>query len=144
MEKWKQKFARKMDDLQERSLANFDRFADEALVPVFNDISEFVTQWDFESSIPHSKAGQRSFKFAVTEDCYVLILFRIEGVNTIRCEYECCFSGKGCIAGPQNSTGVHSASRFWVESCFQKAIDDFVEKFGGGEVGQEKPAMAEA
>jgi len=143
MNKWKQEFARKMEDLGEQSSADFDRFADEVLVPIFRDVSEFVAQWRFQTSIPQSNMGKKSFKFALTENRYLLILFRIEGINTLGCEYECCLPGKECIAGPRNSMILYNANQLWAESCFQTALDDFIEKFSSDKVRQEMSALAE-
>ena len=143
MDNWKQTFARKMEQFREQSVAGFNRFADEVLENLFKTVSEFVDQWNFQTSTLRPNEGQRSFKFALTEEDYVLIHFRLKGIDALEYEYEYCMSGKGNIAGQRNSTRLQNANQLWAESCFQIALDDFIDKFSSDEVCQETLVTSE-
>ncbi|UCD30480.1 MAG: hypothetical protein JSV03_08440 [Planctomycetota bacterium] len=142
MNEWEQAFGRKMEAIREQSFVYFDRLADEVIEPAFRRVADFVAKWNFQTSMNRSNEGQRSFKFALNENDYLLVLFRFEGVDTVESDYECCVGGKGRIAGQRTGSGLRNADQQWAESCFQSALDNFVGMLAkGAEVGQE---MAEA
>jgi hypothetical protein len=143
MDKWKQTFAKKMDEFRGQSIASFDRFADKVLEPVFRTISDFVAHWNFQASTPRANAGQRSFRFALTEDCYVLLHFQLGDIDTLEYEYECYLSKRGCITGQRKNMRLNNVNQPWAESCFQTALDDFLEKLSSDEVHQETLVTAE-
>lgn len=144
MSTWQQDFARKMEGLREKSFDDFDRFVEDQLEPAFDSINEFLIQWRFHTSQPATNAGHRSFKFSLTEDGYVLVTFRLEGVDALTCEYECCVPGIGRTSGVSTSTSLRGLEPGWGDSCFQMALNDFVSRFAGAQKSEKiaEPALA--
>lgn len=129
MNDWEQIFTKKMEVLRAKSASLFDRLADEKFVPAFNRFTSFVAKWDIQTTIPQSKSGMRSFKFALAEDGYVLVFLRLKGVDRLECEYECWLPGSGKIESVRSTTELKCLDAGWVDSCFQVALDNFITKF---------------
>jgi hypothetical protein len=131
-----------MENLHEHSARRFSRVVREVIGPVYDRVSSFVAQWNYQSSSPQAQPGMHSFKFALTEDGYVLILFRLTGIDQLECSYECWLPGAGCKGGHTLSGSLSGAEEPWVESCFQAALDDFVVRFSGAHQKSETPEAA--
>lgn len=130
MNDWQQRFSRKMETLREQSVRRYQEKMEEVVVPAFERLTEFLTQWHFVASVPQSHPGLHSYKFALTEDGYVLIGFRLTGIDQMDCAYECCLPGQGHIGGDNLRSALTEIDASWADTCFQTALDDFVEKFG--------------
>ncbi|MHC4696444.1 MAG: hypothetical protein ACYTFA_06865 [Planctomycetota bacterium] len=81
MNKWQECFARKVDSARQVSTDRFQQMADETLEPVFGEFQQFMSQQGFESTAPVTKKGLRTYKFAASENAYVLVTFRMVGVE---------------------------------------------------------------
>ncbi len=129
MNDWQQSFARKMETLREQSARRYQEQVNEIVQPAFERLTEFLSQWHFQASAPQARAGLHSYKFALTEDGYVLISFRLTGIDQMECAYECYLPGQGHIGGDRFCTGFEDINASWADICFQTALDDFVGKF---------------
>lgn len=139
MSQWEKEFAGQMEALRTRSSACFERVVHEVLQPAFESISAFVGKWKFHTSTPSSDPGRLCYKFALTEDAYVLVRWRFEGVDALECEYECWIPGSGRVNGVRTSGSLRAVDHEWVESCFQLALSNFVTKFAETEHRQKTP-----
>lgn len=128
--KWQQGFAQKVEGLREQWRQRFDVLAEETLEPVFNELAEFVQQLDFQASTPQTQSAVRTFKFALSEDAYVLVFFRSKGLDSVQWLYECAIPGQGTNKSPIADAIIGEVSQEWAGSCFQEALDDFVAKLG--------------
>lgn len=144
MNAWQQQFTQKMEGLREQSFQRFDRFVDEVVTPTFEAFREFTSSCDFEASTPQHQKGQRTYKFSLTEDVYVLNFFRARGVAEVEHEWEACVPGQGRVKGGVTVAGVGSADDAWVEACFQKALDGFVSGFGDKKERARQPELVHA
>ncbi len=127
---WQEEFVSKIDGLRQRASRFFERFADEILVPVHKEFAEFTTKHDFRVMTPQAQRGLRSYKFALTEDAYLLAAFHAKGVAEVEFEYECFVPGQGDVGKFRVSSALGAADRDWVESCLQTALDFFVAQYG--------------
>jgi hypothetical protein len=107
----------------------FERFRNEVLEQAFDSVSSFLVRWHFDVSNPPSESQRPAYRFALTENGYLLIWFKVEGFDTLACEYEYSLPGRGRIAGVRTATSLREADRVWAESCFQTALNNFVSKF---------------
>jgi hypothetical protein len=146
MNEWQERFARQMNKIREQSAGRFQKFSDDVLEPVFNDLSEFVAQWDMRATEPQNQNDRRTFKFALTEDAYVLLNFRLHGVEAVECGYECWIPGIGRQPGGHAHMNLSEADRSWAESFFQACLDhlasQYSEKHGSEKKDQAEPALA--
>lgn len=137
MNDWQQSFARKMETLREQSVRCYQEKIEEVIVPSFERLAEFLNPWHFQTSSPQARPGLHSYKFALTEDGYVLISFRLTGIDRMDCAYECHLPGQGHIGGDSFNCGFADANASWADICFQTALDDFVGKFSAVRQTQE-------
>ena len=144
MNAWQQQFVQKMEGLREQGFRRFDAFVDEVVDPTFEAFQEFTSSCDFQASTPQHQKGQRSYRFSLTEDVYVLNFFRAKGVAEVEHEWEACVPGHGRVKGSVTTTGVVSADDAWVEACFQKALDGFVGGFSDKKEHARQPELAHA
>lgn len=144
MNDWQQSFARKMDTLREQYVRCYQEKVVEIIEPAFERLAEFLNQWHFRAVVPQARPGLHSYKFALTEDGYVLIGFRLTGIDQIDCAYECCLPGQGHIGGDSLKIALADIDAPWADTCFQTALEDFVEKFSADRQPREyaEPVMA--
>jgi len=130
MTDWEKEFAKKMELLHEQSTTCLEQFLQEDLQNAFDAMSAFLAQWKFHTSTPQTQAGRRSFKFGLTEDAYVIVTFRLEGVDLLECETEYGLPAVGRVNGTRSTSSLRKADQQWGESCFQKALDGLLVKLG--------------
>lgn len=128
MTEWEKEFTRKMESLHEQSTTCLERFLQEDLQGAYSALSSFVAQWRFQTSTPQAQAGRRSFKFALTEEAYVIVTFRMENLDTAVCEWEYGLPAVGRVSGTRCSSSLRKVDRQWGETCFQKALDGLLAK----------------
>jgi hypothetical protein len=144
MDEWQRDFASRIGALQEQWAARFTTLIESTAEPVSREFAEFLKPWNFRISAPRAESMLRSFKFELAEDAYVLIFFRGKGIDAVECEYESSVPGTGSAHGERTERPGREADREWVESCFQRALDDFVAKLAETEnaTASPEPALA--
>ena len=136
MSAWEQAFASQMETLRARTGERFEQAVRETIEPAFESMSSFVNQWQFQSSTPQTGEHRRNFKFALTEDCYVIVGWRFEGMDTLEFDYEYCVPVTGRVEGERASASLRGLERAWVESCFQRALGAFAKHLVATEVSE--------
>lgn len=126
MNQWQQNFAKRVELLRESAVAKFEHFAEDVIAGVYEEYSAFTGQYEFRATAPPPQRGVRFYKFALSEDAYVLLFFRARGLDAVECDYECSSPGHGCTNGDKVSVSLAEAGRGWVERRFQTALDDLV------------------
>lgn len=144
MNQWEQQFAEQMEALCAQSTSCFSHFAEHVLEPAFEAVSSFVERWHYETSTPSCEQGRRAFRFGLTEDAYVLVWFRLDGLDMLECEYEYGLPQHGRVSGVRTTGSLRSADEQWARSCFQMALSNFVTKFLEAGNRQHTPEMAMA
>ncbi|MCL2329678.1 MAG: hypothetical protein FWC56_00065 [Phycisphaerae bacterium] len=129
MNRWQEHFSGQMDALCSQSTSSFDHFVEERIDPAAEELAAFLEKWNYEVTQPASEAGRCTYRFGLTEDAYMLIWFQKEGFDNVQCDYEYSLPGVGRIQVSHTATRQRSADKEWVESCFQTALDAFVNKY---------------
>ena len=142
MDEWRHGFASKIGALQEQWVGRFTTLVEEIAEPVFREFADFLKQWNFHISMPRTESAMHSFKFELVENAYVLIFFRSKGIDAVECEYESAVPGVGASHGERTEKAGREADRKWVESCFRRALDDFVAKLTEAENARATPEPA--
>lgn len=146
MNDWQRTFLKKMESAKRQWLHRFEKFACGFIEPVFLAFEEFAVGCGFQVTHPESEPGHRIFKFALTENGYMLLTFHMVGLEEIEVATECFVPG-AASSGPQtHSANLCDAGESWTEAQFQSALDRFITQFGeaGAAAGQQAPALVGA
>lgn len=144
MNQWQQGFVKRVDALRESGFKRFEAFAEEVVARVYEEYSQFASQHDFNCGVPQFQRGSRLYKFALSEDAYVLLYFRSRGIDSVECEYECSVPGRGCVESDRNRVALGDATRPWVERCFQVGLDDLITRVSAGAAAKPAPELVGA
>ncbi len=129
MNKWQECFARKVDSARQASTDRFHQMAEETLVPVFGEFQQFMSQQGFESSAPVMKKGLRTYKFSVSENAYVLVTFRMVGVEYCETHTEF-FVPHQQTSKPQiERTELSALDSTGARGVFERALDAFMDTY---------------
>jgi hypothetical protein len=129
MNKWQERFAKKVDSVRQASADRFQQIAEGTLVPVFADFQEFTAQQGIDASDPMTKRGLRTYKFAISENAYVLVTFRTIGLD--HCEAHTEFFVPHC---KKHKPQIEQAALSGVDSArarqiFEAALDGFMDAY---------------
>ena len=142
MNDWQKSFLHKLETAKKQWLHRFEQFAAEYVEPVFDGLDEFATANGFQVSSPDCESGTRLYKFALTENGYALVTFRMKGLEEVEVCCESFVPGMGAIDPTTRKISLHDASQVWVEQQFQNSLDRFVMAFA--EAGAAVQDRAEA
>ncbi len=127
MDAWKRSFSEKLAQAQARWAARLDEALDSAVTPVFGELHEFLQNNGITAATPLREKGRRSYKFELSEDAYVLLLFRGRGVGEFELTRETFVLGQR--PNVQKLTErLTVLTPEWVQQEFQTALDDFVDR----------------
>lgn len=129
MDRWQQDFASRVSALKEHCAKEFETFAAGTLAPAFTEFEAFATRCELLASAPKGQTGVRTFRFALSEDAYVLLYFRPKGIDRIEFDYEFSVPGRGRVEGLKSTSCVERATAEWVQSCFRMGLDELVNKY---------------
>lgn len=141
MNEWQSKFSAKIGTLRDKAAQRFERFAANVLEEAHQALVDFATRHEFQCSTPQAQNGLRAYKFALTEDGFVLVYFRAHGIAEVACSFECYIPGQGRVSTREKTRQLAEADERWVESCLQNALDEFVDAFSRLEQETPEPAL---
>ena len=130
MNDWQRSFLPRLEKAKKQWLHNFERFAAKHLEPVFHGFDEFAAAHGFSVTAPPCESGTRLFKFGLTENGYMLITYRMHGLESV----EVC--AEVFVPGPEEAeplcdrAKLCDADRSWVREQFEHALDRFIVAFG--------------
>ncbi len=129
MNQWQKRFAQKVEAAKATSFKRFEVTLDDKVVQVFEEFQSFVAHHGLQASVPANKNGIRTFKFAVSENAYVLITFRLSGLDgcEVRCEPFIPSEQKPPIFELRSSLSDLDAD--WARGVFEKTLDAFMDAF---------------
>jgi len=129
MSGWQDRFTQKISMVKEASCGQFESMAATCLEPIFEDIRKFTSQQGLTAAVPVARAGIRSYKFAMTENSYVLMTFRFAAFEHCEMQAEIYVPG----ADPHKLQPEHvELANFdvgWTRRMFEQALDAFVDSF---------------
>jgi hypothetical protein len=126
MDSWKKSFLDKLNRAQSHWAGMFDEALDASIEPVFEDLSAFLEDNGFGLSRPLQESGRRSYKFALAEDAYALLIFESRAVGEFELTRELFVLG----SDPQISRGTERVLQVddeWARREIQSLLDRFVE-----------------
>lgn len=142
MDAWKRKFIDKLNEAQKRSAGQFEQTLDKNVVPVFEDLADFVRTNGFEASSPLREEGRRSFKFELAENAYLLQLFRFSSFGEFELRTEIFAPGSEPVL--EKSIGrLGDVTLAWSEEQFQHGLDRFVEMLAKANADDDSAATGE-
>jgi hypothetical protein len=135
MNEWHSAFLRRLESARKQWLQRFEVFASEQIEPVFERYAEFTRQHEFRVSTPDCERGTRLFKFALTENGYVLFTFRMRGLEEVEVCTEVFVPGPEGVEPETDQASVANVDEAWIELLFQSGLDRFIIAFGAASVG---------
>lgn len=141
MNAWEQQFCQKLESIRDASRSEFEELADECIEPAFGRFRDFMTQQGFLASAPLNNAGVRTFKFALGENSYALLRFRLAGLKQVEVSAEYCVPGQSGTDPWSESTDLAELSEKWVRFAFEHGLDDFITALGESMVPEQEPEL---
>jgi hypothetical protein len=126
MDTWKKSFTEKLGRVQSSWVTCFNGALDEAVVPVFGELSNFLRDNGFATSTPLNESGRRSYKFELAEDAYLLLIFRSAGMGQFTLSCESVVPG-GAPHRRQITGRIAELNVAWAREQMQKALDGFID-----------------
>jgi hypothetical protein len=137
VDKWKRSFLDKLHDAQSQCAKQFEESLNRAVTPVFDEFSSFLADNGFKVSTPLSEHGRRSFKYELSENAYLLLIFRFTGIGDYELRTEILAPGNEPVL--DKSVGrVSDIDKDWARKLFQGGLDRFVDLLGGRKVSEPK------
>jgi hypothetical protein len=127
---WQQSFLGKLESAKKQWLHRFEDAAQEHIEPAFSEFDEFTTSHGFTVSAPGCEAGTRLFKFGLTENGYLLLTFRLRGLDVVEANVEVFVPGPEHVAPVCTRKNLADVSRQWAREQFEQSLDRFIIAFG--------------
>jgi len=142
MNNWQNSFLEKLGKVQTQWMRNFETTMERCVTPAFDDVCAFVRDNGFKVSTPLHDDGRRSYKFELSENAYLLMIFRFSGVGEfeVRCES---FTPGGEPLLTKSMMRVAEVDEEWATRQFQTALDAFVEAMTGSKFQKAEKAEKE-
>ncbi len=144
MKTWKRSFLQKLETAKKQWLHKFEAFAEEQLQPAFGEFDEFATSSGFRVTTPNCEQGTRLFKFALTENGYLLVTFHMKGLEEIEVSSEVCVPGAGRLDPANKCAPLCEVGQPWVVKQFQNALDLFVTTFAEAGANSQSEVLVKA
>ncbi len=126
MADWQQGFVRRLNGLREGWNRAFARAMDEDVAPAFEELESFLTTNGFTLTKPRSDGGVRAFKFALGEDAYVLVTFKLRGPLEVEVSDEVFVAGHEQQGARKESVPLQSIDAGWAQRQFQSGLDRLI------------------
>ena len=129
MDKWQERFSQKVEVIRIASRDRFEQTAIENVLPVFEEFSEFIRTRGLKAVAPAPTSGMRTFKFAITENAYVLMTFRLSGLESCEANAEFFVPNDKTTATLRDHAEFLDLNPTWTRQFFEKALDKFVDAY---------------
>jgi hypothetical protein len=124
---WQQSFAKRLGDLRDGWTRAFTSTVEDDVLPTFRQMDSFLTTNGFTVTTPRTDGTVRSFKFALGEDAYVIVSFRLHGPMEVEATDEVFVAGDRELRPHSECVPIQSINATWAQGRFQAALDRFVE-----------------
>ncbi|MCB9850495.1 MAG: hypothetical protein H6817_07285 [Phycisphaerales bacterium] len=142
MDKWQQTFLGKLEPVKKHWRERFEQIAHDWIGPSFHEFDQFTTAHGFTVSSPDCDAGTRVYKFGLTENGYLLLAFRMYGLERVEAHTEIIVPGNKPVESTTARASLADVNPEWVRQQFRAALDRFVDTFH--QACKSAPARAEA
>ncbi|MFQ5806792.1 MAG: hypothetical protein ACE5I3_10120 [Phycisphaerae bacterium] len=135
LDSWKSSFLKKLHEAQSQCANQFEETLDRAVVPVFDDLSSFLSDNGFKISTPLSECGRHSFKYELAENAYLLMIFRFSAVGEFELRTETFVPGAEPLLDRRVGR-IADVDADWAQRRFQDGLDRFVDLLAENAVAQ--------
>lgn len=132
MNKWQDRFTQKVETVRTASRDRFEKMAEEVLTPLFEEYREFTAGQGLQSAVPLAKGGIRAFKFSIGENAYVLLTFRLMGLEQVEVHIENFVPRQAKHAPSSERVEMPVLDAPWARRKFEEALDGFVDTYVHG------------
>lgn len=127
MNAWQKRFAEKMEVVREVSRGRFSELTEKLLEPIFEEFKVFTYEQGIQSSTPVVTAGFQTFKFAMTENTFLLLTFRLDGLEHCETLAEYFVPKEKKLAPIGETIELVDANADWVRRTFEQGLERFVD-----------------
>lgn len=127
MNAWQKRFAEKMEVVREVSRGRFTELTEKALGPIFEEFKGFTYEQGIKSSAPVATAGFQTYKFAITENAFLLLTFRLVGLEHCEMLAEYFVPKQKKLAPISETIELVEANPDWVRRMFEQGLERFVD-----------------
>lgn len=127
MNNWQERFAQKMNNVRSAAKSRFAGFARKTLKEVFEQFREFAGKQGLEATAPLARPDVRTFKFAMTENAYLLMTFRVADFNHCDLKAEVSMPNVETTAPFSATVEIIEADREWAQTMFERSLDAFAD-----------------
>ncbi|MHC4065877.1 MAG: hypothetical protein ACYSUI_15460 [Planctomycetota bacterium] len=139
MNDWQRSFLQKLDTAKKQWQHRFEQFVSDYVEPVFHEFDDFSAKNGFHVSSPDCESGVRLYKFALTENGYLLVTFRMQGMEEVEVACDSFVPGVGGVEPSSKHIALCDANELWVQQQFQNGLDRFVTAFAEAGAAAEDP-----
>lgn len=129
MNKWQERFAQKVEVIRGASRERFEQCALASVVPTFEQLSEFIKMQGLHATSPLAKSGIRTFKFSVTENAYLLMTFRLSGLDACEAHTEFFIPNHQKLDATRCVVPFSDLNPEWSTTFFEHALDRFLDAY---------------
>lgn len=133
---WCPDFVEKIRALWDTTHVRMEQFANETLMPVFEDVQALTSDTGLSSSVATSESGVLTFRFAMGREACLLMTIRPRGLGVdVLNEFSIpCFR---TISPTYDSTDSLDGKEAWVRRVFEDALDLFADSMAEAFAGQQ-------
>jgi hypothetical protein len=126
MGEWEKTFARRLGKLREAWTSEFQRVAEQEIKPAYHELESFLSANGFSVSMPQSSGDLWSFRFALGEDVYTLVSFRLRGTAEVDATTEIVLPGTSDRKSRKTTEDLKRVKLDWAENQFRRALEELV------------------
>lgn len=129
MNKWQEHFAKKVEVVRSTSRDRFEQIAIDNVTPVFDDFCEFAKMQGMQATSPLAKNGIRTFRFAITENAYLLMTFRLSGLEGCEANTEFFIPNHDKLPTFGDTAMFRDMDKPWTRTFFENSLDQFMDAY---------------
>jgi hypothetical protein len=129
MNKWQEHFVKKVEVVRSTSRDRFEQIVIDNVAPVFDDFCEFAKMQGIQATSPLTKNGIRTFRFAITENAYLLMTFRLSGLEGCEANTEFFIPNHDKLPTYAEAAAFRDMDPQWTRTFFEKSLDQFMDSY---------------
>lgn len=141
---WQESFLRDLDELRSHWVQKFDEVAARCILPVYEEMADFLGKNGLKCSAPLTNKDRRAFRFEFAENAYLLLTFTHDGIEDLLLKVEYFVPG-GDPGDYDVRAPLKDLNEDWARDQMQRAMDAFVRAFKSSSdvAGGDSPADLE-
>ena len=128
MNDWQKRFSQKVDLVRGTARQQFEDHGSQIIAPMFEEYRTFTSAQGFCATAPVKRDGVRAFKFAITENSYLLMTFRLAGFEHCELQVDHFIPGDQKHACTPIHVELADLDIGWTRRMFEQALDQFLDR----------------